>query len=327
MDRARLVLGDLLDFLIDRAYDLAYAVSGFARAHRRASLIAGVAALVFVVALAASCSAGSDGDAQDARDGAAAEEAGQALEGEAQGDGASQAATAAASSDHELLSLGDDGVLTVVLDPGHGGDDGGADDNGLVEKTLCWAIAQYCKEALEAVPGVQVVLTREKDECPSLDERAQVAADVGADVLVSLHINSNEYATWMRGATVYCQTALSSYLRSTTAEPSEVLGRLVLERLVALGLDDNGVVGREVEFDPADESNVNLVYPEGESGLSDYYGVLRGARKLGVPAIIVEHVFQSNEEDAAMLSMNSFLRALGEADAAAILDAYGLLDQ
>ena len=71
----------------------------------------------------------------------------------------------------------------VVLDPGHGGSDGGASANGLVEKNLTLKIAQYCKEELEKYAGVTVYMTRSMDVAVDLEERVQKAKNWGADVL------------------------------------------------------------------------------------------------------------------------------------------------
>ena len=51
-------------------------------------------------------------------------------------------------------------------------------------------IAQYCKEELEKYSGVTVYMTRSTDVAVGLEERVQMAKNWGADVFVSIHMNS-----------------------------------------------------------------------------------------------------------------------------------------
>lgn len=89
----------------------------------------------------------------------------------------------------------------IVLDPGHGGGDGGAvGDDGTVEKDLNLAISLLLKEKLEQ-EGVTVILTRESDgdtdgltgfhKRQDLEARAKLGNESGADAFVSIHINAS----------------------------------------------------------------------------------------------------------------------------------------
>ena len=80
---------------------------------------------------------------------------------------------------------------TVVLDPGHGGDDPGATRNGLVESDLVMDLARRIEGRLTAI-GVSVVFTRTEHTCPTEEERAAIANAAGADVVLSLHCDSHE---------------------------------------------------------------------------------------------------------------------------------------
>lgn len=93
----------------------------------------------------------------------------------------------AASSSSPRKSLADDGSLTVLIDPGHGGIDPGAERDGLQEKELMLLFAFDLRDALLRVDGVDVVLTREDDRFVSLERRVAVAHQVGADLFFSLH--------------------------------------------------------------------------------------------------------------------------------------------
>ena len=198
--------------------------------------------------------------------------------------------------------------LVVVLDPGHGGRDGGASANGLVEKELNLKIAQYCKAELEQYNGVTVYMTRTDDTYLDIDERVYKARDMGADVLVSIHINSAGAAA--SGAEVYYP---NDHYNPSVHEPGKNLAQQIQNQLVSLGLADRGIKVR---------NTVNDIYPDGSK--QDYYGIIRYSKLCGFPGIIVEHAFISNPSDAAKLAQESFLQQLGIADATGIANAYGL---
>lgn len=83
----------------------------------------------------------------------------------------------------------------IMLDPGHGGEDSGAvgASPDAVEKDIVLALALHMRELL-AETGVDVRLTRENDRYVALDERADLANRWGADLFVSLHLNSSRNA-------------------------------------------------------------------------------------------------------------------------------------
>ena len=68
--------------------------------------------------------------------------------------------------------------LVVVLDPGHGGIDPGAEKDGAVEKDLMLSFARELKEALIRAGGFEVVLTREDDSFVALERRVAIAHQV-----------------------------------------------------------------------------------------------------------------------------------------------------
>lgn len=89
----------------------------------------------------------------------------------------------------------------VIIDPGHGGMDGGAvGDDGTVEKNLNLTIALLLKEKLEA-EGITVIMTRQTDEDTDgltgfhkrqdLEERAKLGNESSADAYISIHINAS----------------------------------------------------------------------------------------------------------------------------------------
>lgn len=201
--------------------------------------------------------------------------------------------------------------LVVVLDAGHGGSDYGATGNGLQEKALTLKIAQYCKAELEKYRGVKVYMTRADDTYLGLEQRIKDATGFGADVFVSIHINSDASQT-AYGAEVYYP---NSNYRPVIGKEGRKLASAVQKNLVALGLYDRGIKTLN--------SMAGTKYPDGSQ--SDYYAVIRGAKQAGYPGIIVEHAFISSLSDASMyLAKDTSLKKLGAADAKGIASCYGL---
>src|SRR5439155_154786 len=82
------------------------------------------------------------------------------------------------------------GVRKIVLDPGHGGrDDGAMTEAGLREKDLTLDVARRLRRLL-LDQAFEVLMTRDRDEAVSLRQRAQFANAEGADLFVSIHVNS-----------------------------------------------------------------------------------------------------------------------------------------
>ncbi|WP_421704578.1 N-acetylmuramoyl-L-alanine amidase [Aliiroseovarius sp.] len=95
-----------------------------------------------------------------------------------------------------------DRPLKVVLDPGHGGIDPGAEAEGVVEAHLVLTFAHELRELLLRTGGFDVVLTREDDRFVPLETRVTIARHAGADVFLSLHADALAQGR-ATGATVY----------------------------------------------------------------------------------------------------------------------------
>jgi N-acetylmuramoyl-L-alanine amidase len=88
--------------------------------------------------------------------------------------------------------MGANKVNTIVLDPGHGGKDPGAiGKKGLMEKDVVLDIAKRLKKLLVEKADKKVYLTREDDTFIRLDQRPAIASGKGADLFISIHVNSN----------------------------------------------------------------------------------------------------------------------------------------
>ena len=95
-----------------------------------------------------------------------------------------------------------DGPVIVVLDPGHGGIDPGAERGGESEKNLMLAFARELRDTLRRLGGFEVVLTRDDDRFVSLERRIAIAHQARAHVFLSLHADALGQGQ-ASGATVY----------------------------------------------------------------------------------------------------------------------------
>ena len=94
-------------------------------------------------------------------------------------------------------------IKTIVIDPGHGGDDIGVKGSGgALEKDVTLALARRVKAAIEGRLGMRVLLTHEQGSRVDADGRAAIANNNKADLFISLHANGSPRTT-LRGAVIY----------------------------------------------------------------------------------------------------------------------------
>ena len=213
------------------------------------------------------------------------------------------------------------GEIVVALDPGHDNRHGGTSGSGLTEQELTLKIAKYAKAELETYNGVKVYMTRTTAACPypktgtsgaCIEKRVQAAAEAGAKIYVSLHLNSG--AASANGAEIIIPN--SSWKPQLSTQGKE-LAEKILNELAAVGLNK-----RPTPIYSKD-TTVNEKYPDGS--ISDYYSVQICAKEAGIPGIIVEHAFLSNANDVnKFLKTEEGLKQLGTADATGIAKYLGL---
>lgn len=110
---------------------------------------------------------------------------------------------------------------TIVLDPGHGGIDGGASGvGGVMEKTVVLAFCLELKRQLEATRRYTVLMTREGDQYVDLDSRVAFARDVNASLFVSIHADTLSDVGDVSGSTVYTVAD-----RASDAEAARIAAR------------------------------------------------------------------------------------------------------
>ena len=192
------------------------------------------------------------------------------------------------------------GTLKICIDAGHYGN---YNNNTHVKPTywesrMAWKLHLMQKEELEKYEGVTVILTRadvEKDL--AVVDRGKKAK--GCDIFISDHSNSCDTESVDRPVVIYPVSGLCEPLAAKlAAKIREVMQTKDPERIY---------------------SRWNSAHN------ADYYGVIRGAASVGVPGLIVEHSFHSNNRSAKWLQSTANLRTLAEAEAAVLAEEYGLV--
>ncbi len=216
--------------------------------------------------------------------------------------------TSLCTGQHVVKASDSDGDIVIMLDAGHGGKDPGAisDITGIQESDLTWATAIAVKEALSCYEGVKVYLSRDENTWFTNTGRAMAGKTMNADFIISLHYNSST-TEGASGSMTYRSSNV--YYETATVDMSN----RILAKLEALGLKNNGAQTRVSE----------------ETG-EDYYTQIAEGVRVGVPVIIVEHLFLSSASDVMLVSNEQgnikydYIKTLGEADAAGIAEYFSL---
>ena len=172
-------------------------------------------------------------------------------------------------------------VVTIVIDPGHGGRDPGAIGiGGLREKDVVSSIAYEVAAILEQ-SGVRVILTRADDREIDLDPRVQIAERADADLFVSIHAN----AISLERPDV---NGLETYYYSSGYDLAQTIHQSILR---ALNIPDRGV--RQARF----------------------YVI----RNTSMPAVLVETGFVTGAQDARNFNDPNWRQQMSQAIASGIL--------
>jgi N-acetylmuramoyl-L-alanine amidase len=212
----------------------------------------------------------------------------------------------------------------VLLDPGHGGPDGGAPSlSGQVkEKDLTLVFSRELRDLLAERGRVRVAMTREEDRSLSLEQRAGIARRLGAALLISIHMDSapNPLA---RGATVYSLSDVASdaeAARFARAE-NEAAGSLTSEGddSVRFLLSDLALRDQMAESAALATRLVRsagpgmLLRPEPHK-----FAAFLILRRSEAPGVLFEAGYISNADDEALLVTREGRRPMVEALAKAI---------
>lgn len=195
--------------------------------------------------------------------------------------------------------------LVVVLDPGHGGIDPGAERQGVREAHIMLSFALELEEALIRRGGYQVVLTRRADVFVPLATRVSIARAAGADLFISLHADAIAEGQ-ASGATVY---TLSE--KATDAVSAKLAERKNRDDLV-LGADlrdqDDQVAAILMDLARAEVTPRSLAFAEAlVAGIGNVGGRLHKRPRLAadfavlrapdIPSVLLEVGFMSDDTD------------------------------
>lgn len=191
------------------------------------------------------------------------------------------------------------GLRTIVIDPGHGGSDAGVSGaGGISEKAITLRFAQQLRASLMSNLGLQVLLTRDKDEDVDIDARVGVANNFKAQLFLSLHVNSRKDGGWP-GPQVFSRSITEDLLPPTGP--------------VVPGLDTWASAQAphlEIATRVAAEVQTRLVQALGQGRPSPRSAALRVLAGASMPAILIELGCLDDAIDAARLSSDEGQRAI-----------------
>lgn len=213
-------------------------------------------------------------------------------------------------------------LVTIALDPGHGGEDPGAvGKGGTLEKAVTLSIARRLKAKLESEPNFRAVLTRDSDYFVPLGVRVQKARGVKADLFVSIHADA-----WIkpeaRGSSVFVlseQGASSSAARWLAQKENAAdlvggvnlgykdpfLARTLLDLSQTATNTDSIKLARSVLGELGGINQLHKPHVEHAS-----FAVLKAP---DIPSILVETAFISNPEEEKRLADEAYQDKMAEA--------------
>jgi N-acetylmuramoyl-L-alanine amidase len=222
--------------------------------------------------------------------------------------------------------------LVVVLDPGHGGIDPGAEAGGMVEAEIMLTFARELAETLRRA-GMVAVLTRKSDEFVPLETRISLARDAGADVFLSLHADSLPEGE-ATGATIYRMDETAS--DSASARLAERHDRADLLAGVDLAGQDDILAGvmmdlARTETRPRGDRLANEIAAAlGAAGIKTHRHPIQQAafsvlKSPDIPSLLIETGFLSSQKDRQRLNDPVWRAALQTAIVSA-LETWAIAD-
>jgi N-acetylmuramoyl-L-alanine amidase len=213
-------------------------------------------------------------------------------------------------------------LVTIVLDPGHGGEDPGAiGRGGSYEKHVTLSVARRLKQKIDATPNMRSVLTRDGDYFIPLHQRVQKARKVQADLFVSVHADAFIKPT-ARGSSVFVlsETGASSSAARWLANKENsadlvggvnlgvkdpYLARTLLDLSQTATINDSLKLGKDVLGELGHINTLHKAHVE-QAG----FAVLKAP---DIPSILIETAFISNPEEEARLNDETYQERMAEA--------------
>jgi len=213
-------------------------------------------------------------------------------------------------------------MVTIALDPGHGGEDPGASGSrGTREKDIVLKVAKRLKGKLEELPNFRVMLTRDGDYFVPLGQRVEKARKVQADLFVSIHADAFVEPT-ARGSSVF---VLSEKGASSSAARWLANKENLADAIGGVNLKGHDRQLASVLYDLSTTAQIKDSLKLGKAVLSEIGGINRlhkGAveqagfavlKAPDIPSILVETAFISNPEEEAKLSDDAYQDQIADA--------------
>ena len=199
----------------------------------------------------------------------------------------------------------------IMIDPGHAGYyyNKSPVNESYFESRVMWELAAYLSSAL-VNRGFVVDMTRYSiNDDPELSDRGRRAK--GYDLFISLHSNAASNAKADAPWLIHYSSDDRTGLDEESKKIARILGPVVSE---TMGVSAPYYYTKACDFDRDGDGRIG----------DEYYGVLFGAKSVGVPGLIIEHSFHTNAKAAEWLLSDKNLMALAEAEADALAKYYGM---
>ena len=213
-------------------------------------------------------------------------------------------------------------LLTIAIDPGHGGEDPGAiGPGGTREKDVVLNIARRLKRLIDAQPNMRTYLTRDSDFFVPLQVRVQKARRVKADLFISIHADA-----WIkpsaRGSSIYALSqngATSSAARWLAKKENDAdligglnlgshnrqVAQILLDLSTAAQINDSVKVGSRLL---GEIGKINRLHKRNVERAG--FAVLKAP---DIPSILIETAFISNPEEERLLRSSSHQDKIAQA--------------
>ena len=215
------------------------------------------------------------------------------------------------------------GISRIVIDPGHGGHDPGARSNGLNEAELTLDVALRLQKLLEKQPGIEVVMTREKNVYIPLEERTAIANREAADLFLSIHANASRNVNARGIETYFLNFASNPEAEAVAARENSASGKSMhsltdIVRAIALNnkIDESRDFATTVQKSMVSKLSIRNRQIRDLGVKQAPFVVLIGA---GMPSVLAEISFITHKQEGQLLKTPAYRQSIAEGLLEAIL--------
>jgi N-acetylmuramoyl-L-alanine amidase len=209
------------------------------------------------------------------------------------------------------------GISRIVIDPGHGGHDPGAQTRGLNEADLVLDVALRLQQLLAKAPGFEVVLTRDTDVFIPLEERTAIANRAGADLFLSIHANASRSPKARGVETYFLNFASNPDAEAVAARENSASGQTMhnlpdIVKAITLNnkLDESRDFATLVQRAMIEKLGASNKQIRDLGVRQAPFVVLIGA---GMPSILAEISFLTHQQEGKLLKTPTYRQKIAEA--------------